>query len=163
MINGKFNTPPDLSEAMRFVMDDSSARLRVALPGQIDKYDATKRTAEIILGYNRVYNDGTVVPIRSPLVDVPVVTLQGGGIHFGFPISKGDECLVIFSDINIDAWHAVGGQQTPLDQRRHDISDGFAIVGPNSWPTRYRQPWDLPREGSLQNSPRSPLIKRRRR
>jgi hypothetical protein len=50
----------------------------------------------------------------------------------GFPIQQGDECLVVFADFNIDAWHYAGGQQTPLDKRRHDISDGFAIVGPNS-------------------------------
>ena len=132
MINGKFNTPPNLSEAIQYAMDDNSARIRVALPGKIKTYNPIKRTAEIILGYNRVYNDGTVKKIDSPLVDVPVFTNQGGGIHVSFPIIPGDECLVVFADINIDAWHAFGGQQTPLDQRRHDISDGFAIVGPNS-------------------------------
>jgi len=48
------------------------------------------------------------------------------------PIQPGDPCWVFFADINLDAWHAGdGGPQTPLDRRRHDIADGFVLVGPN--------------------------------
>lgn len=132
MINGKFPVPPDLTAALAYAMADASAKLRVALPGEIISYDATKRTAQIRVCYNRVYPNGTVQPVLAPLVDVPVMTLQGGGLHVAFPITAGDECLVIFSDINIDAWHAAGGQQAPPDKRQHDLSDGFCIVGPNS-------------------------------
>jgi len=132
MIRGKFAIPPTLSDALAFQAADLSARLRVAIPGEIVTYNAAARTAEIKVCYNRVYNDGSVKAISAPLVDVPVTTIQGGGVHAAFPITAGDECWVFFADINIDAWHAAGGQQTPLDQRRHDIADGFAIVGPNS-------------------------------
>lgn len=132
MIKGKFPIPPDLSTALDYHRADGDAQLRVAIPGEIITYNPTKRTAEIKILYNRVYNDGTVHPIICPLVDVPVFTLQGGGMHAGFPIGPGDECWVFFADINLDAWHAAGGQQTPLDFRRHDIADGFAFVGPNS-------------------------------
>lgn len=132
MINGKFVIPPTLSDALDYQRMDAAAQLRVALPGQILTFDADARTAKIMVCYNRVYNTGEVVKMNCPLVDVPVFTAQGGGLHLGLPIQPGDECLVIFSDINIDAWHANGGQQTPMDQRRHDLSDGFAIVGPNS-------------------------------
>lgn len=132
MINGKLIVPPTLADALDYHRMDAAAQLRVAMPGEILTYDPAKRTAQIKVCYNRVYNDGSVKVITAPLVDVPVVTMQGGGIHFGAPIQTGDECLVIFADFNIDAWHANGGPQTPLDKRRHDISDGFAIVGPNS-------------------------------
>lgn len=132
MINGKFVVPPNLSDALEFHRMDAAAQLRVALPGEIISYDAENRTAQIMVCYNRVYNTGEVKAISCPLVDVPMFTLQGGGLHASFPVLPGDECWVFFADINIDAWHKNGGQQTPLDRRRHDIADGFAFVGPNS-------------------------------
>ena len=130
--NGKFLTPPTLAEVFDIHSDDIGSKLRVAIPGHIVSYDATKRTASIAIGENLVLNDGTVIDLKAPLVDVPVFTLRGAGIHIGMPIGPGDECLVIFADFNIDAWHSAGGQQTPPTTRQHDISDGFAFVGPSS-------------------------------
>lgn len=46
-----------------------------------------------------------------------------------FPIKKDDECLVIFSDLSIDNWWESGNVQNPVEQRRHDLSDGMAIFG----------------------------------
>lgn len=132
MINGKFVIPPNLSDALQFFGRDLMAQLRVALPGQILTYDPAARTCTVQVSYNRVYNDGRIVNINAPLVDVPVTTIQGGGLHVSFPIQAGDSCWVFFADINLDAWHAGdGGPATPLDRRRHDIADGFALVGPN--------------------------------
>ena len=131
MINGKFVTPPDLQDLVEMQKTDIMASLRVCVPGTIFSYDAIKRTAVIQPGYNRVYNNDTVKPYPL-LVDCPVFTLQGGGIHMAFPIKKGDECLVVFADASIDAWYQNGGIQTPPNYRRHDLSDGFAIVGVNS-------------------------------
>lgn len=132
MINGKFVIPPNLSDALQYFGRDLMAQLRVALPGQIQTYDAAKMTCTVQVSYNRVYNDGREVTINAPLVDVPVTTIQGGGVHARFPIQPNDSCWVFFTDINLDAWHAGdGGPATPLDRRRHDIADGFALVGPN--------------------------------
>lgn len=140
MINGKFVVPPTLADVFDMHEDDIGSKLRVCMVGYIKTYDPVKRTASVILAENLVLNDGTVVEIKKPLLDVPVFTLQGGGVHVGFPIKasdtsadgKGDECLLVFADFNIDNWHLAGGQQTPTDARQHDISDGFALVGPNS-------------------------------
>ena len=50
------------------------------------------------------------------------------------PIKHGDECLVIFGDMCIDSWWELGGVQNQLENRRHDLSDGFAILGVWSQP-----------------------------
>ena len=50
------------------------------------------------------------------------------------PIQPGDECLVVFADMCIDAWWQSGGIQNQIDRRRHDLSDGFAICGFKSQP-----------------------------
>jgi phage baseplate assembly protein gpV len=64
------------------------------------------------------------------LVDVPVVLPRAGGFVLSFPVAAGDECLVVFSDTNMDAWWQAGGVQNPVDRRRHALADGFAILGP---------------------------------
>lgn len=66
------------------------------------------------------------------LVDVPVVFPRGGGCTLTFPVKAGDECLVIFADRCIDFWWQNGGVQEPVDDRVHDLSDAFCIVGPQS-------------------------------
>jgi hypothetical protein len=137
-INGKFAVAPTITEIMELLADNIGAKLRVSSTGEIVTYDPIKRTASISIGETLVLGDGTTMPIPAPLLDVPVITLQGGtaqingGVHLGFPIGAGDECLVIFCDFNIDNWFTAGGQQIPANARQHDISDGFAIVGPNS-------------------------------
>ena len=131
-INGHYVIQPTLEDVLAMHADDIGSKLRVCAVGIIDTYDAAKRTATVLLAENLVLNDGTVVKMDAPLLDVPVVTLQGGGVHVSFPIAPGDECLLVFADFNIDAWHAYGGQQTPPDRRQHDISDAMALVGLNS-------------------------------
>lgn len=63
------------------------------------------------------------------LVDVPIVFPRAGGYVLTFPVKKGDECLVVFGDMCIDAWWQSGGVQNQVESRRHDLSDGFAIIG----------------------------------
>jgi len=79
--------------------------------------------------------DGSRVSVVLPLlVDVPVVFPSGGGFTLTFPIAAGDDCLVVFGSRCIDAWWQAGGVQEPLEARMHDLSDGFALVGPFSQP-----------------------------
>lgn len=130
-VNGKFVVPPSLPDVFEAHREDVGDQLRVCSPGHIVTYDPAKRTASIALAENIVLPNGKVVVVQAPLLDVPVFTLQGGGVHAGFPIQPDDECLVVFADFNIDAWHQNGGQQTPPDQSQHDINDGFALVGLN--------------------------------
>ncbi|WP_206922993.1 Gp138 family membrane-puncturing spike protein, partial [Alicyclobacillus suci] len=70
------------------------------------------------------------------LVDVPLIIPRAGGYALTLPVSKGDECFVVFGDMCIDAWWANGGVQNQADKRRHDLSDGFAILAPTSQPKR---------------------------
>ena len=78
-------------------------------------------------------NDGNTTTGDYPLlVDVPVIFPRGGGCTLTFPVSAGDECLLIFADRCIDFWWQSGGIQEPVDSRMHDLSDAFAIVGPQS-------------------------------
>ncbi|MED7790285.1 Gp138 family membrane-puncturing spike protein [Klebsiella aerogenes] len=107
-----------------------SSVLRVALPGMVESFDAETVTATIQLGILGL-SDGESTAL-SVLNDVPVMFPRGGGCSLTFPVNKGDECLVIFADRSIDFWWQSGGIQEPVDDRMHDLSDAFCIVGPQS-------------------------------
>lgn len=132
----------------RSLFDDKGALLRVALKGHqssmwtalpciVSKYNAAKMTCEAqpaIQARVRLPDD-TYKWISLPmLLDCPVMFPGGGGFTLTFPVKPGDECLVIFASRCIDAWWQSGGIQVQADLRMHDLSDGFAIVGPRSQP-----------------------------
>lgn len=51
-----------------------------------------------------------------------------------FPISKGDDCVLLFSDREIESWFINGDAQPVNHQRMHDLTDAFAIFGIRSLP-----------------------------
>ncbi|EFJ8095999.1 hypothetical protein AXX78_001904 [Escherichia coli] len=109
--------------------------LRVSMPGIVQSFDPDAVTVVVqpaIKGHepdSNGINQSTTLPL---LVDVPVVFPRGGGCTLTFPVKAGDECLVIFADRCIDFWWQSGGIQEPVDERMHDLSDAFCIVGPQS-------------------------------
>lgn len=117
-------------ETLNQLKKQVSSMLRVALPGTVESFDAETVTATIQLGILGL-SDGESKAL-SVLNDVPVLFPRGGGCSLTFPVNKGDECLVIFADRCIDFWWQSGGIQEPVDERMHDLSDAFCIVGPQS-------------------------------
>lgn len=116
-----------------------AANIRVAVPGIIQAFDQTEQTVRVQPAIREVITgkDYTPVPVALPeLLDVPIVLPRAGDYVITLPIKAGDECLVIFADQCIDAWWQNGGVQNQMEQRRHDLSDGFAILGTWSQPRR---------------------------
>lgn len=109
--------------------------MRVSMPGIIQSFDPDAVTAVVQPAIKGAEQDefGAEVSVNLPLlVDVPVLFPRGGGCTLTFPVKAGDECLVIFADRCIDFWWQSGGIQEPVDERMHDLSDSFCIVGPQS-------------------------------
>ena len=96
---------------------DFFSSLHCALPGKVISFDAETQTAEI----QPAVKLGSLT--YPPLSGVPVF------MPVPFEVTPGDACLVIFADIDIDAWLASGEAEEPLSARRHSLSDGFAFVG----------------------------------
>lgn len=125
--------PPDLTALLRSLRADVFAALNAVKVGTIVSYDAEACTAKVQLASKRVRPDGSASSV-APLLDCPVLVIQGGGVGVRGAIAAGDECVVLFSDHNLDAWFETGGetQTIPYDNRKHDMSDGVALVGLNS-------------------------------
>jgi hypothetical protein len=126
----------DKTELYRRMMGEELIGLRVASPGIIQSFNPATQTATVQLAIREKINiNGNQTWEEIPeLLDVPVYVSGGGGYSATFPIAKDDECLVVFGDNCMDAWWQSGGVQNQVDKRRHDLSDGYAIVGLRSQP-----------------------------
>ncbi|EPG7943976.1 translation initiation factor IF-2 [Enterobacter ludwigii] len=125
----------ELAETFKSERETTKNQIRVALPGIVQSFDPDTVTAVVQPAIRSVEtdNDGNRVTKNYPLlVDVPVIFPRGGGCTLTFPVKAGDECMVIFADRCIDFWWQNGGVQEPVDDRVHDLSDAFCIVGPQS-------------------------------
>jgi len=123
--------------ALRVALRGLQSRMWTALPAQILSYDAQAQTVTALptISFQKYdqYGNGTSIEM-PPLPDVPVVFPRGGGYALTFPLEKGDECLLVFASRCIDGWWAQGGVMQAVEPRMHDLSDGFALVGPVSQP-----------------------------
>lgn len=120
------------------LMDAVSSQIRVSLPGVIQSFDATEQTVSVQPAIQEVVSkpdlskSNTSLPL---LVDVPLVFPRGGGFSLTFPVAKGDECLIVFADLDIDSWWQNGGSNNAQNLLlRHDLSNAFAILAPTSQP-----------------------------
>lgn len=135
MIHSNERTMDEIEIARR-TLDAASIDLRVAAPGIIQSVDYGRQTCTVQLAIREQLNhEGDLKWVDIPtLPDVPFFVYSGGGYCLTLPVAPGDECLVVFGDSCMDAWWQNGGVQNQADHRRHDLSDGFAIVGFRSQP-----------------------------
>lgn len=139
----------DLNEALLAAFQGHQATVWTALPAIVQSFNPTAMTCVVRPAIQaRVLSKDDSPPLPGAvfdknnwwwvelpqIFDVPVVFSGGGGLTLTFPISAGDEALVIFASRCIDAWWQSGGVQVQAELRMHDLSDGFAIVGIRSKP-----------------------------
>lgn len=121
------------------IMKNVRNNLRVALPGIIQSFNRIEQTVTVqpVLREEIIKPDQSTQVVQLPLLlDVPIYMPRAGDCILTMPIKQGDECLVIFSDMCIDAWWTYGGIQNQIEKRRHDLSDAIALTGIWSQPNR---------------------------
>jgi hypothetical protein len=123
----------DDEAAINAALEAQRNSLNTSLPGIVKSYDPDTQTVQVRPAIQRIFREMGAVELPL-LVDVPVHFPRGGNFVLTFPIAKGDECLLSFSQRCIDFWWAKGGVQLPAELRTHDLSDAFACVGYSSKP-----------------------------
>lgn len=116
-----YNTQnPELSDVIDEALRNFSNDLHTCTVGVIDKYDPVKHVANIKLGNKRLFEK--LDPVYSPdgksviyeevevqtLLNVPVLFHSGGGIQLSFPLRRGDTCVVLFAEDDINNFRATG-------------------------------------------------------
>lgn len=127
----------DNEESLRAAFDGFQSSVWTALPGYITAVDFTTMTVTVQPTVQGVITgiDGTETKVNLPLlIHVPVCFPKAGGFALTLPIAVNDEVLVVFASRCIDAWWQQSGVQPPMEDRMHDLSDGFCIPGPCSVP-----------------------------
>jgi hypothetical protein len=118
---------PDLPQLLSLKTREVLMDTHCAKVGTVMDFNAAKQTATISLVWQ--VRRGNVLKEYPVLADVPVFTLGGGDRVFTFPVRRGDTCLVVFADRDIDSWFASGNTAAPNTPRIHDLSDGMAFIG----------------------------------
>lgn len=129
------NSKKSLTDVLNHWFDNFSGSINCVKIGKITKVNMSNQTVSVQVLHKRI-NESNLVKreLRDyPLLqDVPFVVLGGGQSNLTFPISVGDNCLLFFNDYEIDRWWETGGNLPANFERRHDISDAFALVGVHS-------------------------------
>nr|WKF61914.1 hypothetical protein HUO10_006446 [Paraburkholderia busanensis] len=128
-----------LEDALLAALTGHQTGIWTALPAIVESFDANAVTctAQPAIQAQVRARDGSTSWVTLPLlVDVPMIFPRGGGCTLTFPVTNGDEVLIVFASRCIDAWWQSGGVQVQADLRLHDLSDGFAIPGPFSQATK---------------------------
>ena len=134
---------PDLQDVLNLLKRDILLNLNSHHIGKIQSFDSTTQTAKATIVYKKVFSKRNALTgiynnelIDYPiLLDCPVIFLGGGLASLTFPITAGDECLVLFNDRDIDNWYKGGSGTGPATARLHSMADGLIIVGVRSLAT----------------------------
>ena len=155
--------PPDLSAALDWREKNLVSDLNCCSVGRIVAFYPATQTADVSIVFKRILTQqnqstlaGTGVQaavgeltgevmqeqtvsvsktINYPVLSAcPVLVLGGGTGNMTFPITAGDECLVLFCDRDIDAWFQGLDTAPPNSDRMHDFSDAIVLVGIRSLP-----------------------------
>lgn len=129
------DTKKSLTEALQAWFSNFSQSFNAIKIGRITAVNYSNQTVDVqILHKMKDERDPRVKKLRDypPLQQVPFVVLGGGDSRITFPIKKGDNCLLLFCDYEIDRWWDTGEPLPATYERRHNISDAFALVGVHS-------------------------------
>ena len=109
-----------------------------AMPGFVTSFDKNTQLAYV---RPAVSKNGRPLPSIGP---VPVFFPGTRDVAITWPVSPGDECLILYLDYEMDGWLYSGNTASAASDRRHSLSDAFAIVGFRSVPNALQEFPDEP-------------------
>lgn len=119
--------PPDLDDVLLELKNEIFANLNCVQIGKLQKVNSNQ-TVEIQIQVKRRLANNTISDYPL-LVDCPYFVLSGGNTYLDMPIKKDDKCIILFNDRNIDNWWSTENVKEPADRRKHNLSDGMALIG----------------------------------
>lgn len=118
-------TPTDI---IRQAISSQLCSVHTCLPAEIVTYDFSVQKATVQPLLRKRYRDGTVQSLPE-ITNVPVIFPRSSTFSMHYPLNQGDNVMLLFSERSIDQWLNQGGEITPLDTRKFDLSDAIAIPG----------------------------------
>lgn len=115
----------ELTDVMNDAMITALANTHTIVIARVTSVGATTIDAQPVI--QRVV-DGQAVTLPV-FPSIPPVFLSGGASYDAHPIAVGDYCLLLVSERCFDRWYGGADNVPPIEQRMHDYSDCFALVG----------------------------------
>ena len=123
---------PDTREMLNRSRRETGLEMNCVSIGTIEEFNVTTQRATVSINYKRIVRDNfgnEKAYDYAPLLQCLVMSLTGGIGAITLPITKGDSCLVLFCDRDIDNWIDKGVIGVPNSTRIHDMNDAIVIVG----------------------------------
>lgn len=128
------NTSPDLTQTLYSVVEKVGKELNCMRVGIVQAFYPDDLTADVLIANKKTINlnsDGTQNVKNYALIRAKVCYCTP---FITYPIKKGDECILLFSDREIESWFINGEVNTEGYPRLHDLTDAIAVVGLRSLP-----------------------------
>lgn len=112
-----------VEETARAVVDE----IHTALPGTVISFNPGSGTAAVRPNGKYVTADGKQIAYPQ-ITNVPVTFpfCQTAGVGIAFPVGKGDSCLIIISEVELDEWRTGAESEGSL---RFDLTSAMCIPG----------------------------------
>jgi len=131
---------PELKDVLDLHKKDIFLTLNCHHIGTVQLFNSLTQTAQVTINYKKTYFRFNAVTkkyeptlVDYPIIlDAPVICLGGGPGALTFPITTGDECLVLFNDRDIDNWFQGKSNGAVATPRMHSTSDALILVGVRS-------------------------------
>lgn len=118
----------DFNDVLIKIIRKEVGNIHTSIPAIVEEYDVSKLTAVVKPLIRKRYEDGDTLAMPR-IYNVPIIFPRTNNFSFTFPINKGDQVLLVFSERSLDEYLFLGGEQTPQDPRAFDLSDAIAIPG----------------------------------
>lgn len=113
----------EIEKTAKAVVND----IHTAMPGEIMSYNAGAGTATVRPVGKFVTSDNK--ELAYPVVsECPVCFpfCHNAGVGVAFPVKKGDSCIIVISEVELDAWRSGAASEGPL---RFDLTSAMVIPG----------------------------------
>lgn len=110
----------------RMLKDITLMDMEKVLPGVVQSYDRVNNRAVVKPAITGIASLGQKIP-KNPLINIPVLTLQGGGIYMSFPLKQGDKGWLVACDRDISIFKQCLAESAPNSYRKHCFNDAFFI------------------------------------
>lgn len=119
----------DLTTVLKNVINKVGLELNCVRVGIIESFNAEDLTAEVLITNKRtlgINKDGTQNTKEYAVITAKICYCTP---YITYPIEKGEECILLFNDRELESWFISGEVQPEAYPRMHDLTDCIAIVG----------------------------------
>ena len=132
--NNSITSTPTMIQTLDGLCQKIGYELNCMRIGIVQEFFKDELTADILIANKKTLGlnkDGTQKVADFPLIRAKVVYCNP---YITYPIKKGDECVMLFSDREIESWFINGDVNTEGYPRMHDKTDAVALFGLRSLP-----------------------------